>query len=133
MLRLLSEKEKTEEYPKLFEDCFGYWDEQQIPRDVIVQEEDGEFKGFVSGYMINTDTFYYAWGGVIGNFTGSRRHFNEIYSFLYDNGVRWCQTNVENTNSAWQRMLLGMGWIPHGMKATQGALFIEYYKELEEI
>lgn len=132
MIRLLSEQEIIDLYPSIFESVFGYYDDKQLPGMVAVQEVDGEVRGFVSGYMINKDSFYYAWGGAINGFPGSRRVFLRFYTFLYEIGVRWCSTHIENVNTVWQRLLMGMGWVPYGLKVTQGKIFIEYYKELTD-
>lgn len=131
MIRLLGEAEKETVYPELFREIFGFGNFREIPRIVIVQDDDGVLKGFCSGYLIDKDTFYMAWGGVTGNFTGSRKVYASIYQFIKQKlGASWLQTNVENTNTVWQRVLMGIGHIPHGVKATNGKIYIEYYKEL---
>ena len=129
-MRILTPKEITEQYPIIFEKVFKVPPTNQIPRTVIVQEKDDEIIGFVSGYLIDTETFYLAWGGTVSTFTQARKFWVESEAIFKENGVKWFQTNVENTNTSWQRVLMGMGWIPFGIKATGGKLYIEYFKEL---
>ena len=129
-MRSLKGDELTTVYPDIFEKVFGYRPEGHIPRTVIVYEKDGEVRGFLSGYLVDTETFYMSWGGSVDKFALSKKFWYEGESEMKELGVRWGQTNVENTNTVWQRMLMGMGWIPHGMRVTQGKLLIEYYKEL---
>jgi len=130
-MRQLTPEEISILYSNLFERVFGFAPVDQIPRTVFVHENEyGEIKGFVSGYRIDKITFYMAWGGTIGPFAASRKFWNAGMQALKDSGIKWVYTNVENTNTNWQRMLMGLGWVPHGMKVTQGKLFIEYFKEL---
>jgi hypothetical protein len=126
-MRILKGEELTTLYPEIFERCFGFPPESQIPRTVIVTDD---LMGFVSGYLIDRETFYLAWGGHINGFKAVRKLWRDGESELKEVGIKWFQTNVENTITSWQRMLMGMGWIPFGMKTTQGKIFIEYYKEL---
>ena len=126
-MKILEGNELMTLYPEIFERCFGFKPDKQIPRMVIVPED---LMGFVSGYMIDTETFYLAWGGHTKGFKAIRRLWADSESTFREHGVKWFQTNVENINTSWQRMLMGMGWIPYGMKATQNKIFIEYYKEL---
>jgi len=132
-MRIIKGEELYELYPKIFEKVFGYKPEGHIPRILLLQENDeGEAIGFVSGYLINQDTFYMAWGGSTAGFAGSRNLWIEGEMYLTNNGVKWMTTIVENTNTAWQRMLMKLGYIPHGMKMTQGKIYVEYYKELTD-
>jgi hypothetical protein len=126
-MRILKGEEITKIYPQLFKDIFGYWDEKQIPRTVILSDDN---RGFVSGYLIDKENFYMAWGGHMDGFKAARKCWLDGEANMKEVGVKYFQTVVENTNTTWQRMLMGMGWIPYGIKATQGKLYIEYYKEL---
>jgi hypothetical protein len=128
-MRSLKGEELKTIYPEIFEKVFGYRPVGHIPRTVIVQEKEGEIKGFVSGYLIDTETFYMAWGGSVDKFVLSRKFWAETEAEIKELGVKWGQTNVENINTTWQRMIMGLGWIPHGVKVTQGKILIEYYKE----
>ena len=114
-------------YPELFKKVFGFDSAGQIPRTVIVTDD---LEGFVSGYLVNTETFYLAWGGHTKGFTAARRCFQDGEKELKEAGVKWFQTAVENKNTIWQRVLMKMGWFPYGMKVTGGKIYIEYYKEL---
>jgi len=130
MLRTLTPEEINTVYPVIFEKIFKAPPINQIPRTVIVQEKDDEIIGFVSGFLINTETFYMAWGGTVSKFVQAKKFWVEGEAFFKEHGVKWFQTNVENINTQWQRVLMGMGWIPFGVKATGGKLYIEYFKEL---
>jgi hypothetical protein len=126
-MRLLKPEEIIILYPEIFERCFGYPPDYQIPRTVIVTDD---LMGFVSGYMLDKENFYMAWGGHTKGFKAARRLWADGEAKFKELGIKWFQTNVENTNTSWQRMLMGIGWVPFGMKVTQGKIFIEYYKEL---
>jgi hypothetical protein len=126
-MRLLKGDELTTLYPEIFERCFGFQPDKQIPRIVTVTDD---LMGFISGYMLDKENFYLAWGGHVNGFKAIRKQWVDWEAQFKGAGVKWFQTNVENTNSSWQRILLGMGWLPYGMKTTQGKIFIEYYKEL---
>ena len=130
MLRILTQEEINKVYPVIFEKIFKVPPTNQIPRTVLVQEKDDEIIGFVSGYLIDTETFYMAWGGTVSKFVQAKKFWDEGELTFKEHGVKWFQTNVENTNTQWQRVLMGMGWIPFGIKATGGKLYIEYYKGL---
>jgi len=132
-MRSLSGEELKTVYPTLFKEVFGFENTNEIPRIVLVHEdENGDIRGFVSGYMITKNTFYLAWGGIKGglSFKGTRNYWKDSEGWFKENGVRFFETKVENTNTQWQRMLMGMGWIPHGVHAADSKLYIEYYKEL---
>jgi len=129
-MRVLTADERETVYPDIYERVFGTKPEGHLPRTVIVQESEDEITGFISGYRIDNKTFYIAWGGSVNKFVGSRHLWKEGEAILKESRIEWVVTNVENTNTVWQRMLMGVGWIPHGMKVTQGKIFIEYYKEL---
>ena len=130
MLRILTPEEINDQYPIIFKKIFKDYPVNQIPRTVIVQEKDNEIIGFVSGYLIDKETFYLAWGGTVSKFVQAKKFWMEGETLFKEHGVKWFQTNVENTNTQWQRVLMGMGWIPFGIKATGGKLYIEYFKEL---
>jgi hypothetical protein len=126
-MRILTGEELKTVYPELFKKVFGYEAEGQIPRIVIVTED---LEGFVSGYFADRENFYMSWGGHTKGSKAARRLWIDGEATLKEYGVKYFSTVVENVNTSWQRMLMGMGWIPYGMKATQGKIFIEYYKEL---
>jgi len=130
MLRILTPKEINDTYPTIYKSIFGISPTNQIPRTVIVQEKDDKIVGFISGYLIDKETFYMAWGGSVSKFVNSKKSWNEMEGFFKEHGVKWFQTNVQNTNTQCQRILMGIGWIPFGIKATGGKLYIEYFKEL---
>ena len=129
-MKVLTPEEIKTEYPKIFKSVFGFEPEMQLPRTVLVHERDGEIIGFVSGYLIDRENFYMSWGGTIKTFTSSRRLWADTEAEFKTIGIRYFQTVVENTDTNCQRTLMGMGWIPFGVKATKGKLFIDYYKEL---
>ena len=129
-MRVLTPEEINENYNAIYTKIFKAHPTNQIPRTVVVQEKDNEVIGFVSGYLIDRETFYLAWGGTVSTFTQARKFWTEGEAVFKEQGVKWFQTNVENTNTSWQRVLMGMGWIPFGIKATGGKLYIEYFKEL---
>ena len=132
-MRILTGEEVHELYPELFEKVFGFPPDGQVPRTVVVQEqEDGTLTGFVSGYLRDRKTFYISWAGSMKKFTGSRELFAEFEMFLKNKGVQWFTTCVENTNTATQRLLMKMYWYPYGMKMSQGKIYVEYYKELSD-
>jgi hypothetical protein len=129
-MRVLTPEEIVQIYPALFQKIFGKSIGNQIPRTVIVQETEGEITGFVSGYLIDTETFYMAWGGTTGKFVKAKKFWEKGENKFKELGVKWFQTAVENVNTPWQRVLMGMGWIPFGIKALNNKLFIQYFKEL---
>jgi len=130
-MRLLQVNEIESVYKPLFKEIFGYYDENHIPRTVILHEVDGLPVGFVAGYMFLKDTFYMQYGGVTGAFTGHKKFWADGESWLIDQGVKHLITVVENTNTTWQRVLLKMGFIAHGMKVNQGKIYLDYWKPLE--
>ena len=130
MFRILTPKEINDKYPIIFEKIFKVPPTNQIPRTVLVQEKDNEITGFAAGYLIDTETFRFTWGGTVSKFIQARKFWADGEAFFKEHGVKWFQTTVENTNTQWQRVLMGMGWIPFGIKATGGKLYIEYFKEL---
>ena len=129
-MRTLTPEEIRTIYPEIFKKVFGFEMGQQIPRTVIVHEQDDEIIGFVSGYLIDRENFYMSWGGTVSTFTGNRKLWTDSEMEFKKLGIKYFQTVVENTNTACQRLLMGIGWLPFGMKTTKGKLFIEYYKEL---
>lgn len=129
-MRILSKEEISEIYPVVYRMVFGTEPDNQIPRTVIVHESNEKIDGFISGYLIDNETFYMAWGGTISTFSGIRNFWKEGEKTFKDNGINWFRTVMENTNTVGQRMLMGMGWIPHGMRMVNGKIFVEYYKEL---
>jgi len=130
MLRILTPEEINDTYSTIYKSIFGISPVNQIPRTVIVQEKDDKVIGFVSGYLIDRETFYMAWGGTVSKFVQAKKFWVEGEALFKEHGVKWFQTNIENTNTQAQRLLMGMGWIPFGVKATGGKLYIEYFKEL---
>lgn len=128
--RLLSPEEILSIYPIVFEKIFKIKPEQQIPRTVLVDERDGEIIGFISGYLLDKENFYMSWAGHTSGYKNSRRCFEEMEGLMRIAGIKYFQSCIENTNVITQRLLLGTGWIPYGVKATQGKLFVDYYKEL---
>lgn len=127
-MRILEGKEKETIYPALFKKCFGYYNDNQIPRFVAIHEREGEPIGFVSGYFVDKETFYFAWGGSVDKFVHSRRQWNDYEKLLNRLGAKWLRTQVHNVDTNWQRVLMKMGWIPHGMTVTNGKLHVQYYK-----
>ena len=132
MNRPMTDQEKIDKYPGLYSDCFGYPPDESTPEIVIVHEEDGVMKGFMSGFLKTEDTFFYSFGGTVEghSFVGSRKHFGQVYELLYRAGVRHVECAVENTNATWQRLLLSMGWFPYGLRVVKNKILIDYYKEL---
>lgn len=126
-MKRLTGDELTTVYPDLFEKIFGYRPDKQIPKFVIV---DDKVEGFVSGYLIDKETFYWSWVGHLKGMLGVRRTFNEIERLLQESGVKWIVGRVHNTNTVTQRLMLGLGWYPRGMSQTITGLHIEYIKEL---
>jgi len=129
-MRVLTPEEIDDIYPIIFTKIFKVPPTNQIPRTVVVQEKEGEITGFVSGYLIDAETFYLAWGGTVTSFIQARKFWAEGEALFKEKGIKWFQTNVENINTKWQRVLMGMGWIPFGIKVTGGKIHIEYFKEL---
>jgi hypothetical protein len=129
-MKMLSPEEIKTVYPKIFKEIFGFEPDLQLPRTVLVQERDNKIIGFVSGYLIDRENFYMAWGGTTKTFAGNRQLWRDAEAEFKSFGISYLQSRVENTDTNCQRMLMGIGWIPFGMKATQGKLFIDYYKEL---
>lgn len=132
MNRLLTPEERHDLFPSLYESCFGVPPDEPAPPLVIVHENEGVINGFVAGFKIGRDTFFYSFGGVVQgkDFIGSRKHFMEVYNYLRNAGIKWCEMRVENTNTTWQRLAMSMGWIPYGIKVHKGIILVEYFKEL---
>lgn len=129
-MRLLSHNEIEAVYKPLFKEIFGYYDENHIPRTVILHEMGGRPVGFVAGYMFLKDTFYMQYGGVIGGFKGHVKFWQDGEAWLKNQDVKHVITVVENTNTAWQRVLMKLGFIPHGLKVNQGKIYLDYWKPL---
>ena len=71
-MRVLTPEEINENYNAIYTKIFKAHPTNQIPRTVVVQEKDNEVIGFVSGYLIDRETFYLAWGGTVSTFTQAR-------------------------------------------------------------
>jgi hypothetical protein len=125
-MRHLTGEEVTDLYPEIFEKVFGFKPDKQVPRTVFATDD---LEGFVSGYLIDRETFYLAWGGHTKGMKAAIKCFQEGEKALKEAGVKYFQTAVENTNTAWQRMLMGMGWIPYGLKVLD-KIYLEYSKVL---
>jgi hypothetical protein len=125
-MKILTGEEKKTVYPVLFEKIFGYKPDKQIPRFVFV---DDKVEGFVSGYLLDKETFYMSWAGHVKGMLGVRRAFNDLETQLTETGVKYFVARIENTNTVTQRLLMGMRWIPRGCIVTD-RIYIEYYKEL---
>lgn len=133
-MRLLTYIEKEKVYPELFKRVFGFENLNEVVGSVFVHEDqDGNLRGFVSGYMIAKNTFYMAWGGLAPGLTfkGTRKYWQSVEKELFDRGLRFIETKVENTNTHWQRTLMGMGYIPHGVHYADRKVYIEYCKALK--
>ena len=132
-MRQLTQEELKTIYPALFKEIFGFWNENELPRIVIVQEdEDKTFRGFMSGYMLTKNAFYMAWGGLKPGLTfkGTKQYWEDGEDWFRKKGVKLFETKVDCNNTQWQRVILGMGWVPHGVHFANGRLYIEYHKEL---
>jgi hypothetical protein len=81
--------------------------------------------------MALKDTFYMQYGGVVGNFTGHKKFWSEGEDWLINQGAKHLTTTVENVNTAWQRVLMKIGFIPHGLKVNRGKIYLDYWKPLE--
>lgn len=129
-IRILTPRELKKDYPNYFKSIFGTEPSKQIPKTVIVHEVDNKIKGFISGYRIDKETFYISWGGTTGNFVGSKKFWFEGEKIIKEHGIKWLHTNVHNIDTVCQRMLMGIGWVPFGLKIAKGKIFVEYFKEL---
>lgn len=129
-MRLLQPTEIETVYKPLFKSLFGYYDENHIPRTVLLHENNlGEITGFMSGFKFNRDTFYMQYGGAT-KFAGHRKFWEKGEAWMINNGVKYLITTVENTNTQWQRVLLKLSFVPYGMKTTQGKIYVDYWKSL---
>ena len=128
-MRVLKGEELTTMYPILFEKVFGIRPDGHVPRTVIV---DDKCEGFVSGYRIDTTTFYISWVGHIRGMLGVRRAFKEIEEYMVKIGVKYYVGRVHQFNTVTQRLMLGMGWYPRGAITAADGMYIEYYKELKD-
>jgi hypothetical protein len=131
-MRFLTKGEIDVLYPEIFHKVFGSYPDKQVPRSVIVQVRNEEIIGFISGYLINRDTFYVSWGGSTGGFKSVRNLWKDGELELNAAGVQWLLTTVHNEDTQVQRMLMGIGFIPRGMKMSEGKIYIEYYKDIGE-
>ena len=133
MVRVWTPIEIHNLYADLYESCFGKPQDESAPPLVLVHEDDdGVVKGFVAGRKINSNTFYYSFAGTVEghSMASSRRHWNSVYDFLRKSGIEWCETCVENTNTVAQRVILGQGWVPFGIRVMKDKILVQYYKEL---
>ena len=125
-MKYLTPEEIITIYPDLFKRIFGYEPDKQIPRTVLV---DDKIRGFISGYLLDTENFYISWGGHLDGFKAVRKLWTEGEATIKEAGIKYFISRIPQKNATTQRLLLGMGWYPRGMMQADG-LYIEYYKEL---
>lgn len=125
--RQLTQRERATFFPDLCTSIFGEWNRSMRSRNVFVNDA---FTGFVSGYLIDRETFYISWAGSNKGFAAGRRAYLDWESNLKNSGVKWITGKIENTNTKTQRLIMGMGWIPRGIITSGNRIYIDYYKEL---
>ncbi|MFQ5769721.1 MAG: hypothetical protein ACE5HX_04240 [bacterium] len=127
--------EELKEYPKLYQQVFGYWDSTHIPGMVIgLYNEKNELVGFLSGYAHTTEDFYIQAAGLLPGIRKKKEweiidlvieylektyDFKRFIAFIY------------NTNIKTLIVVLKKGWIIFGTRTDGKQLLVEVIKEVK--
>lgn len=122
-------------YPAIYKQVFDETDDFQCPSVVYLWFKNGEFKGFLSGYVHNLVTFYLQYTGIVrekrgyGTLEMFRAGIKEI-----DKEFPSIMTVIKNDNIVAIKMALQVHFIPHGIRQdTKGQLYLELIRKRENV
>ena len=108
-------------YPEIYRSVFESSDDFQIPSIVYLGFENGEYKGFISGYLHNIQTFYMQYAGIIK----SKRGFGTVSMFR--EAVREMQKEyafilaaIRNDNIVAIKIAMNEGFVINGIRQDTG-------------
>ena len=121
------------EYVAIHDEIFPH-DSKHIPAVYYKVFDDGDYLGFVSGYLHDSITFYIQRLGLIGVFRNTGRAANignAIWEHIKNEGFRFLMGVVETSNIPTIIVALKSGFIIHGFRVdTGGKKYVEIIKEL---
>ena len=106
--RQLSPQEIVEYFPAAFRRAFGGDYAQQCPSIVVMAEEDGVETGFISGFFLDTLTFYIQFVGIYPEFRGGKRMLRYLRTAMELIGARFYTTKTHIYDRMLQATLLRM-------------------------
>ncbi len=114
-------------YPKIYQSVFDDLDPFQLPTIVYLGFKDGNFAGFMSGYIHNSITFYLIYTGMVrhnrgyGTLEVFRAGLEEI-----DKEFPFIMAVIKNDNIVALKMAMNEGFFIHGIRQdTAKNLFVE--------
>ena len=117
-------------YPALYKQIFQKEDANQCPSFVYVVFENGEYIGFLSGYLHNLNTFYIQYAGTIEEQRGYKTisAFKEVLKRInteYQNVIFL----IKNDNITAIKIALHEGFKIYGIRQdTEKNLYVEFIK-----
>jgi ribosomal protein S18 acetylase RimI-like enzyme len=118
-MRRLSPEEMKTVYPKVFTQCYGYWDANQLPEIVLVDEHNGEVVCFFSGYLRDGKEIYIQYQGVPphlrGQGIGTRGVINILDYLARKTSIEYLSCLIENTNTQEIVILTKRGFTIYGL------------------
>jgi len=115
------------EYPELFAEVFGKWQEGHIPGFVLLVFDDDRYIGFLSCYLHDANTVYVQFGGVRPEERGIKTlgMWRKAIEILHGR-FAFITAAVENKNVTALKLMLMSGFIVNGCRqATNGTLYVE--------
>ena len=113
-------------YPVYFKDIFGHTPDR-IPDNIYVVENDnGETVGFVSGHWSFDKSFYIEFAGILKQFRKGPylRHLEFILDSLKTSFI----TAVDTHNTETMKILIKMNFIPIGFRSAQDRSYLEWMR-----
>jgi len=133
MINLVREIGNQEEYETIHNRIFSE-NKTHIPAIYYKVYENGEYKGFVSGYLHDLITFYIQRIGIVDLFKGKKQSeglANAIWEHLKKEGFKFLMGTVETNNIPTIIVALKTGFIINGFRVdTGGKQYVEIIKEL---
>lgn len=118
-------------YPEIYLSVFDEIDPFQCPSIVYLGFENGNYIGFLSGYLHNARTFLIQYAGLIREHRGYKTLviFREAMKEI-EKEYRYIMCLISNKNSSALRLTLKEGFLIHGIRQdTLGDLYVELIKE----
>jgi ribosomal protein S18 acetylase RimI-like enzyme len=119
-------------FVKLFDDIFGFYDPTNRPTDVYLASDDSQTVGFLSGYMKGSNHFYCQYAGLILEYQGKgfgKEEWGKVVEQILKE-VDYMSAAVDNRNVAAIKILLDTGFTITGCRQnlTNGGLLVEMTK-----
>jgi hypothetical protein len=131
-MRLMTQQERENIYPSLFQKVFKYYNEDQRPTFIVVHEEDGQLIGFASCLVFNKKTVYIQYAGLVPEYRnkGHWQMLDEMMEWINSAlGATLFTAKVGQRETLPLRIALKQGWLVYSTEPDgKGGLLINISK-----